>query len=266
MFGRNQIIAIIGLICFILILSIGENWEYVYRTVSGWNDRNNIESYTKEYRENCEQGDYAKAYEICKKLERFKSTSEDEKYIVRQEATSILESQGVEGLTKISFIAKEHNSNWLYSEMLSLAKNMGNNELVVAMMEKWNLWDDSMVRTMISEGKNEPVFALLQSLGTFSMPEMEIEYTSDEFKEILSRISTYNNCCKFVVESAIMYKQKDIALSAIILMKPKIFYYEDNSRQKVRVHEPYENHEDPNEEINAMKAKVAEAEKAGMFK
>lgn len=242
--------------------------SFLKEPVTQWYENNNIESYTKEYKENCEQGDYAKAYEVCKKMERYKSTADDEKYIVMHEATSILENQGIEGLVKISFIAKEHKAGWLYEEMLSLAKNMGNNELVIAMMEKWTLWDDNIVRAMISEGKKEAVFALLQSLGTFSMPEIGIEYHPNDFKKILSKISTYNNRCKLVVESAIMYKQKEIALSAIMLMKPKIFYRENNS-DKFEVHEPRNDgwhHEDPNEDINAMKAKVAEAEKSGMFK
>lgn len=131
MFGRNKIITA-GCICiwFLLVLVI-TNWKYVSRTVSDWNDRNNIESYTKEYRDYCEKGEFQEAYESCKKLERYKRTAEDEKYIIIHEATSVLESQGVEGLPKIAFIIKEHNADWLYKDLVDIAEAMGNEDLVI---------------------------------------------------------------------------------------------------------------------------------------
>lgn len=117
------------LVCLLFLVFL--NWKYVSRTVSGWNDRNNIESYTKEYRDYCEKGEFQKAYESCKKLERYTRTEEDEKYIIIHEATSVLESQGVEGLPKIAFIVKEHNADWLYKDLVDIAEAMGNEDLVI---------------------------------------------------------------------------------------------------------------------------------------
>lgn len=109
----------------VVILLVWANWD----SISDWYESNNIESYTKEYRDYCEKGEFQEAYESCKKLERYKLTAEDEKYIIIHEATSVLESQGVEGLPKIAFIVKEHNAEWLYKDLADIAVSMGNDEL-----------------------------------------------------------------------------------------------------------------------------------------
>lgn len=107
------------------ILLVIFNWK----SITNWYDERQAESYTTEYKEYCEKGEFQEAYEACNKLERYKSTSEDERYIIIHEATSVLESQGVEGLPKIAFIVKEHNADWLYKELVDIAEAMGNDEL-----------------------------------------------------------------------------------------------------------------------------------------
>lgn len=131
---QKVILWIDGVLFLVIPSIVGLFWvwmTFLKEPVTQWYDNNNIESYTKEYKENCEQGDYAKAYEVCKKMERYKSTADDEKYIVMHEATSVLESQGVEGLPRIAFIVKEHNADWLYKDLVDIAEAMGNEDLVI---------------------------------------------------------------------------------------------------------------------------------------
>lgn len=109
------------------ILLVVINWE----SITGWYNERQIESYRTEYKEYCEKGEFQKAYEACNKMNRYMliQGDKDEKYIIIQEATSVLESQGVEGLPKIAFIVKEHNAEWLYKDLADIAVSMGNDEL-----------------------------------------------------------------------------------------------------------------------------------------
>lgn len=53
-----------------------------------------------------------------------------ERYVILQEAIYVLESQGTEGLMRVVGIAKENNAeSWLYSELLDVAKKIGDTEL-----------------------------------------------------------------------------------------------------------------------------------------
>jgi len=100
----------------------------------------------KDYKTPCEEKDFAKAYEIVDNLKEIASTSrsrglsdhpyaraaaeEAERYVVLQEGLYMLEQGDDVGLMKIAVIAKEHNADWLYKELESVARTTGNDELV----------------------------------------------------------------------------------------------------------------------------------------
>lgn len=117
-----------------------------------------------DYKEACEQGDFQKAYAAVNKLKKEMQDFENrygkeirycregywnigegklsefenlennykdaEYYVVLQEATYILESQGLDGLVKIAMIVKEHHAEWVYDDLIDIAVAMGNDELV----------------------------------------------------------------------------------------------------------------------------------------
>lgn len=122
-------------------------------------------STTENYKEACEQHEFQKAYSFVNELkkemqdfenrygreiqdcregfwtlgqgkltefENLKKNLEDaEHYVVLQETTYILESQGLEGLVKISMVVKEHNAEWVYKDLIDIAVAMGNEDLVI---------------------------------------------------------------------------------------------------------------------------------------
>ncbi|MCF2634617.1 hypothetical protein [Prevotellamassilia timonensis] len=115
------------------------------------------ENYTTEnYKEACEQHEFQKAYsfvnELKKEMQEYQNQNgtaikfdcgdetaqynnlknnyeEAEHYVVLQEATYILESQGLDGLVKISMVVKEHDAQWVYADLIDIAVAMGNEEL-----------------------------------------------------------------------------------------------------------------------------------------
>ena len=117
-----------------------------------------------DYKEACEQHDFQKAYsfvnELKKEMQEYENENADqirdgeegwsygqdefatyenlkenyeeaEHYVVLQEATYILESQGLEGLLKIAMIVKEHNAQWVYDDLIDIAVAMGNEDLAI---------------------------------------------------------------------------------------------------------------------------------------
>lgn len=115
-----------------------------------------------DYKGACEQHDFQKAYSIVNELKKEmqeyeienatdiraaqkygfeldklatynnlkKNYKEAEHYVVLQEVTYILESQGLEGLVKIAVVVKEHDAQWVYADLMDIAVAMGNDELV----------------------------------------------------------------------------------------------------------------------------------------
>ena len=100
------------------------------------------------YKKACELKDFSTAYEIVDKLkdnalyekthqileeyilDAEKKYKEAEKYVVLQEAITVLEENGTNGLGRIVGIAKEHDAeSWLYEELLDVAKKIGDTDL-----------------------------------------------------------------------------------------------------------------------------------------
>jgi len=72
-----------------------------------------------------EYGEAKGKYEVAQK-----EFAKAERYVILQEAIYVLESQGTEGLMRVVGIAKENNAeSWLYSELLDVAKKIGDTEL-----------------------------------------------------------------------------------------------------------------------------------------
>lgn len=109
-----------------------------------------------DYKGACEQHEFQKAYsfvnELKKEMQEYENKNatfikyggqnelatyenlkenyeKAEHYVVLQEATYILESQGLEGLMKIAMIVKEHDAQWVYADLIDIAVAMGNEEL-----------------------------------------------------------------------------------------------------------------------------------------
>lgn len=113
------------------------------------------ESLEQNYKKACELKDFSTAYEIVDKLkeetskakvkndeyegrineyvseykEAKKKSDEAERYVVLQEALYVLEERGEDGLFRIAGIVKEHNADWLYSELINVTKSIGNEDL-----------------------------------------------------------------------------------------------------------------------------------------
>ena len=82
---------------------------------------------------------YAIGY-VSKYKEAQKVSDEAERYVILQESMFVLESEGVNGLMRIVGIAKEHNSeDWLYPELLDVAKKIGDSDLAERLQNMINL-------------------------------------------------------------------------------------------------------------------------------
>jgi hypothetical protein len=72
--------------------------------------------------------------------ESLKKYIDTKKYVVLQESLFVLESEGVNGLMRIVGIAKEHDSeDWLYTELLDVAKKIGDSDLTERLQNMINL-------------------------------------------------------------------------------------------------------------------------------
>ena len=148
--------------CFLMMTSCGSKQSGSNNSQSseGISDKEKdklIQS--QNYRKACELKEFLTAYQIVDKLkeetseakshyeltkdmsmigdqrlsdynEAKKKSDEAERYVVLQEAMLVLESEGTNGLMRIVGIAKEHSAEgWLYSELLDIAKKIGDNDL-----------------------------------------------------------------------------------------------------------------------------------------
>ena len=67
---------------------------------------------------------------VSEYTEAKKMSDEAERYVVLQEAITVLEESGTNGLMRIVGIAKEHNAeSWLYEELLDVARKIGDTDL-----------------------------------------------------------------------------------------------------------------------------------------
>ena len=119
------------------------------------------------YKKACDLKDFSSAYEIVDKLKNLtseanteyarmsqvaggyynseyssklaeakKKSDEAERYVVLQEAITVLEESGTNGLMRIVAIAKEHNAeSWLYGELLDVANKIGDTNLAEAIIK-----------------------------------------------------------------------------------------------------------------------------------
>ena len=108
-----------------------QDWDNAYEIVDELNKP--VQYYLKEYEHRkASKGEkdgytaeYKAQYESAKK-----SYEEALRYVVLQEAMVTLEESGENGIMRIVAIAKEHKAeDWLYKEMLDVAKKIGDDGL-----------------------------------------------------------------------------------------------------------------------------------------
>ena len=132
-----------------------------------------------DYKKACEQKDFSTAYAIVDKLkekanqarieaieetghrdrdERARITQEEyeeaEKYVILQETIHLIETEGTNSLMRIIGIGKEHNAEyWLYTELLDIAKKMGDKDLANGI--ETIIQSNSDTNKVIEEDKSE---------------------------------------------------------------------------------------------------------------
>lgn len=86
-----------------------------------------------DYRKACEEKDWTKAYGIVEKMlaneTSYRVPYQPLKYVVTQEALFVLEEYGEKGLIRIAGIAKEHEADWLYDDLSTTLKTVGDTEM-----------------------------------------------------------------------------------------------------------------------------------------
>ena len=108
-----------------------QDWDNAYKIVDGLNKSAQYE--LKEYEgikaEYSEKDGYTVEHKV--KYESAKKSYEEAlRYVVLQEAMVTLEESGENGIMRIVAIAKEHEAeDWLYKEMLDVAKKIGDDGL-----------------------------------------------------------------------------------------------------------------------------------------
>ena len=107
------------------------DWDNAYKIVDGLNKLAQGELVEYEYN-NAKGGLWeAETAEHKAKYESAKESYEEAlRYVVLQEAMVTLEESGENGIMRIVAIAKEHEAeDWLYKEMLDVAKKIGDDGL-----------------------------------------------------------------------------------------------------------------------------------------
>lgn len=247
-------------VIFVVILILA-NWRSITSTWNSWMDsreKAKLESLHNDYVKACEKYNFEKAYKIVNKIKTIDKhkNPKHEKYVVLHEATYVLENEGVNGLTHISFIAKEHNAGWVYKEILGLAKSMSNDDLTLQILKTWNLWDDAIIQKLLDEGNKSDAMAILRNAGSFGLPAIntELGFNKDE-TGISEKITRYNSHCRYIVDYAISHKDKDLAYNALLAMKKNL--YVDGVGRVKRYTE---------EDKKAVQETIENAEKLGLFK
>ncbi|MCQ2244061.1 MAG: hypothetical protein MJZ32_07365 [Bacteroidaceae bacterium] len=238
---------VVGVIMLILFLIV-VNWGSIKDEWNDWNKNRDIarvEELKNNYIEACEGKDFEEAYKIINQIKTIDpwEAPKAEKYVVLHEATHVLETEGVNGLTRISFIAKEHNASWLYNQIMGIAKSINDDNLTLQIVKKWNLWDDETIQRLLDEGNKSDAMTILRKVGSFGLPAINTRLGAyrDE-TGISKKIARYNAHCRYIVEYAITHKDKDLANEAFMMMKKNLYlsdwgevqWYTDDDKNEVQ--------------------------------
>lgn len=135
---------IIIVVAFSALLAIIINWGDIWGSWRYSREKTKAESLHNDYVKACEEYNFEEAYKIVNEINTIdiREAPKAEKYVVLHEATHVLEDEGVNGLTRIAFIAKEHNAQWLYKDLLDIAISSGDEELEARLRKLINGSDD----------------------------------------------------------------------------------------------------------------------------
>ena len=226
---------------------------------------------------------YITEYEEAKKV-----SDEAEKYVVLQEALSVLESEGTNAIMRIVGIAKEHNAEkWLYIELLDVAKKMGDTDLAnrfesilqstISNLSNMSLSDVSLINYLAEtkDDKNsEKIIGLLakeeKNIPTKPMMgkiNIDDYYYKDKVCDPYTEaVKKYNDQCSMILNMAIRLGNQYLAKRSISKFKTNI--------NSVKLPDTYERNEwvrhfiitNDKEDINSANATYQEAVRSGAFK
>lgn len=145
---------------FLLVVAAGAVFYYL-------NSGSDFKSFEADYKKACDANDYVLAHEMLTAMNgdllKYQEDNKDamegalgnhslvyrsdeekvrlfdtyyneykeiERYVILHEATYILESQGLAGLPRISFLAKQYKADWLYDSLQDIALSLGNDEII----------------------------------------------------------------------------------------------------------------------------------------
>lgn len=275
----------------------------------------------KDYKKACELKEFSTAYEFVDKLKKVTSekkikadevakkaengmssaiavvseyeeakkvSDEAEKYVVLQEALSVLESEGTNGIIRIVGIAKEHNAEgWLYIELLDVAKKIGDTDLAnrfesimqstISNLSNMSLSDISLINYLAEtkhESNSEKIIGLLameeKNIPTKPMMgkiDIEDYYYKDNVCDPYTKaVKKYNDQCSVILNIAIRHGNQYLAKRSISKIKTNI--------NSVKLTDTYERGEyvrhyiitNDNEDKNSANAAYQDALRSGAFK
>ena len=108
-----------------------KDWAKAYAIVDDLReDYEELKEDYSYYSHSSDVSDMRKSKELDEKCDHARAKyHEAKKYVVFHEAMYVLEENGVNGLLRIAGIAKEHDAEWLYDELIDVAKKTGDKDL-----------------------------------------------------------------------------------------------------------------------------------------
>ena len=221
-------------------------------------------------------------YEEAKKV-----SDEAEKYVVLQEALSVLESEGTNGIIRIVGIAKEHDAEgWLYIELLDVAKKIGDTDLAnrieniihstINNLSNMSLSDTSLINYLAEtkdEKNSEAIIGLLskeeKNIPTKPMIgkiDTEDWYDDEVCDPYTKAVKKYNDQCSMILNIAIKHGNQYLAKRSLSKIKTNIKCIELPSTSSPTQVIYHYNITNDNEDIKSANTAYQEAVRSGAFK
>ena len=274
----------------------------------------------KDYKKACELKEFSTAYEFVDKLKKVTSekkikadevaknakngmssaiavvseyeeakkvSDEAEKYVVLQEALSVLESEGTNGIIRIVGIAKEHDAEgWLYIELLDVAKKIGDTDLAnrieniihstINNLSNMSLSDTSLINYLAEtkdEKNSEAIIGLLSKeekniptkpmIGKIDTKDWYDDEVCDPYTKAVKK---YNDQCSMILNIAIKHGNQYLAKRSLSKIKTNIKCIELPSTSSPTQVIYHYNITNDNEDIKSANTAYQEAVRSGAFK
>lgn len=210
------------------------------------------EASCNDYKKLCEQGEFQKAYSIVEKYkadmqkynvahaaaiklgekgisdytrnsEAYKSLrnkyEEAKKYVVLQESIYIIENQSINGITRLMVVAKEHDANWLFKELVDVAVGLGDEDLIERLSA---CAVNELEKEIDIFANNAPIDNPLPSglhLCSEDLRNGRGENLENKYQNYIKEVETHNAGCMRILNDCIRFKKKDLANKAMSLFK-----------------------------------------------